>query len=179
MLGRLDDDLVRSHPVHAVEQLAHVAVNFAFDLQGRVLVRNAPDPPPGAVWNSVFPIGEDLGRGHVLVTVAERALQGVRRRCPAAEGPGPLCPRGGEDHPGIRHVVLPEFWHRLPGRSLKHDRLLFQGCAVGFFGDSVRKREPRELRERPKECRRSGRYGTMQHWMLITGRAGYSEQNRI
>src|SRR5207244_1475424 len=114
--------------LYAVELLVPAAMDLRLDLQGRVLVRDTPNPPPRTVRDSVLSIGEDFGRGHVFVAVAERALLRVRRRSPAAERPGPLGPRRREDNPGIRHVVFPQFWHEVPGRILEHDRLLFQGC---------------------------------------------------
>src|SRR5437879_12339631 len=90
VLRRVDDDVVRADAVHAVEYPAHAAVDLALVLQGRVLVRDAADPPPGAVRASILPIGEDFRRGHVLVAVTERALLRVRRRFPATERPGSL-----------------------------------------------------------------------------------------
>src|SRR5947209_3902737 len=89
----------------------------ALALKGRGFVRDAADPPSGAVRDSVLPICQHLGRGHVLVAVAEGALLRVRRRVPASKGAGPLRPCCGEDDPGIRDVVFPKFGHRVSDGS--------------------------------------------------------------
>ena len=49
MIGRLNDDLVRTDPVHAIEHTFGLAIHVAFNAQGRKLIGYNPDRPSGGV----------------------------------------------------------------------------------------------------------------------------------
>jgi len=110
MLRRLDDDLVRADAVEQVEHAEASPVQLPLDLQHRELVGDHAHLPA----RRVRPAGlrskrPDLGRGLVLVPLAQRArtvvvggggLFEVRRPAPAF---------GGDDDPAVQYGVLAEF----------------------------------------------------------------------
>src|SRR2546422_3538696 len=75
---------------------------------------DASDRPARPIRPPVDSIREDLGRGHRLVTLAERTILLRRRILRIPEGDRTLGPSRGEHDPGGRGVVLPDFRHGTP-----------------------------------------------------------------
>src|SRR5205823_5139470 len=77
----LDDDLVRPDAGHLVVDPLAALVEVPLDLQRRELVGDDADPPTRAVGpGPPLAVGDDLGGGLVLVTLAERADPPLGRR---------------------------------------------------------------------------------------------------
>ncbi len=109
----LDDDLVGADARHLVVDPLAPLVQVPLDLQGGELVGHDPDAPAGPVGaRPAVAIGEDLGRGLVLLPLAEGAEPplGLRLRL-ALEVVRPLRPLVRDDHPATDDRVLTQLGH--------------------------------------------------------------------
>jgi hypothetical protein len=115
VIGRLDDHLVRPDAVHPVEQPLALAVERAFHVQRRKLVRHhAQLPPRGIGRAAVVAVRQHFGRRERLVARTERALLAPdgRHRL-EAEVVRALLPFVRDDHPSPGDRVLAQLRHRM------------------------------------------------------------------
>ena len=116
VLGRLDDHFVGADAAHLVEETLTLAVERAFHLQRRELVRDDPDVPPGAVGAAATAVAQHLARRVRLVAFAERAEHGrLERAVLEAEVAWALAALGRDDHPAAGDGILSQLRHAAPG----------------------------------------------------------------
>ena len=120
---RLDHDLVGADAVHPVEEPFARRLELPLDPEGGELVRHDAVRPPRPVRTALgAPAGEELGRGLVLVALAEDALGADRSHRLRDEIRGSARPVGRDDHPPADDRVFPELGHRClsrRGRTLR------------------------------------------------------------
>ena len=117
MIGSLNDDLMRSHAVHAVKHSFGLPAQVALDDQRRKLVRDHPDGPAWSIAlrsvSSVMirAVGLDLRRSLAFVSVTKGTKTASNLQILANKVGGALGPVGGNDDPAADDRVLPQIWH--------------------------------------------------------------------
>jgi hypothetical protein len=107
-----DHDLMSPNPIHLIVHSFTLSVQISFNPEGWELVGNDPKAPTGRVGaDSIVAKGQDLRRGLVLVSFAERAESSGRPLLLDHEIRGSPSPFGSDDHPSSMNGIFSKFRH--------------------------------------------------------------------
>src|SRR6201997_1547120 len=115
MIGGADDDLVRADTIHLVEHALGLAIQIAFNPQGRKLVGDDAHGPARSIAQGrrtairIRPVGLNLGWSFSLVPGAEGAEAAFNAHTLAYKICGTLGAIGGNDHPPAHDWIFSKF----------------------------------------------------------------------
>src|ERR1700747_744718 len=142
MVGGLNGDFVRADTIHLVEHALGLAIQIAFNPQGRKLVRDDAHGPARSIAQGrrtairIRPVGLNLGWSFSLVPRAEGAEAAFNAHTFAYKICGTLGAIGGNDHPPAHDWIFSKFGQLLNPFTMNRNEVaewFFLRLSIGIF----------------------------------------------